>query len=1319
MRREFLEFFQSVDKKIVSYDNILNFTFFIKNKSNEYISNILFRQEINIVHNKIFISATKNNGDHSITVEDSHVNLGELCPGEVMEIQINTVIDKAFKEILKSVGELTYVAGSELIEKEESNEEWVTFKGADFQEDGELKLYFDREYATIDDEIQVGIDIENKGNLTGEKVFLGDIIPEDCNYVENSLTINDSKLDFSGHVDSISIGRISLFQRISVKYKIRINREKNNDILRHRVTLKYENIIDEGEVAQKIIKSNEEILKIKLVKFDNFIKYANVKEATIGDRITFYIEGKNNGNLKLYDVILKDTINEVFKLVKDSTIVNGVKAYNTNFDKGILLESLNVGEKFSISYDVIVCDFLKEQIKRSQLRFKFECEEDMDYISKVIESSECSLKIKAPEIKSSKKFCNKRAGFLGDEVTTTILIENTGNLKCENLLVADKIPEYLSFIPNTLYINGEKIYSSDIGEISLKSIEGNSRVEISYRASICDIPKYNRNDNRVKVYYNYKVLSREYTKEEIFYGEDIVVNGAIIKKNSIEKTVDRLYGIIGDEVTYTVSFKNEGNFSCERVYIKEEENISLEFIDNSLNINGEEKPYNIFKGFLYGELNGNQRVNLTFRCKIISIPYSSVLQGFTHIEYEYRNENGLGRVKREVTAKSEEVIVKSAIIDNELGIFTKDAATSNVMVNDKVPIRIHLRNMGNTDAYNVVVKDEVINGLEVIEDSFTINSVKEKYTGALINIGNLKVNEEREILYFAKIKKDIENSVCSKARVEYCFYGNDGGTLISAKGKSNKFTLSVFNPSLVITESVNKDSFEVGEILNYNVYLTNNGNIDLKDISLTLNIGDIEGLTLNELSINRRIIRGATLNSEIHVGNIDKNESLSLCMKIELNKLLMKNTLFLKPKINGAYEGIDKVKTKVTFDTDGKEVCISLNKILVQKASSNCAYLKGDLVNYLITVRNDGTNTSENVVVYDDIIGEGFVEDSLTINGYPVLESFVSGIPVGALKQGECVYIRYSAIYGNEYLPLEAVSVVRVTAEFYDAKYGYMKKEFYSDELRIILSKASLNIVKTSDKRVVAYGEEINFITTIENNGTIPLINLTLKENVSIGFEPVGSSIFVNGSKVIKGDCIKGFPLPAIKPREFLEVSTKYIYKNYKRTRKLFTDSVVEYDFSLEGVKEKYTLEGKSNRILLEGEIATFKNITIDHDILLCEDDVWVQEITDVIVVPKITKSYVVKTIKNTSFGNENLTGYKLIIRGVLEEKVEYIAGTEQESIHMIIHEERFSTSIILPEQHEINENVNINSLVHDVFSKVIDENKIQISVNLTVEGLI
>ncbi|MGO5075977.1 DUF3794 domain-containing protein, partial [Clostridium sporogenes] len=98
------------------------------------------------------------------------------------------------------------------------------------------------------------------------------------------------------------------------------------------------------------------------------------------------------------------------------------------------------------------------------------------------------------------------------------------------------------------------------------------------------------------------------------------------------------------------------------------------------------------------------------------------------------------------------------------------------------------------------------------------------------------------------------------------------------------------------------------------------------------------------------------------------------------------------------------------------------------------------------------------------------------------------------------------------------------------------------------------------------------------------------------------------------------------------------------------------------------------------------------------------EEILNTLVDIEITDTKVIKTPMITSIEGGNLTGFKLIVEGVLNQKVEYIACDEKQSVHAAHYRVPFSTFIILPENYVEGTNVEVEAIVEDIYSKLVDK---------------
>lgn len=111
-----------------------------------------------------------------------------------------------------------------------------------------------------------------------------------------------------------------------------------------------------------------------------------------------------------------------------------------------------------------------------------------------------------------------------------------------------------------------------------------------------------------------------------------------------------------------------------------------------------------------------------------------------------------------------------------------------------------------------------------------------------------------------------------------------------------------------------------------------------------------------------------------------------------------------------------------------------------------------------------------------------------------------------------------------------------------------------------------------------------------------------------------------------------------------------------------------------------------------------------------------IETIDKVFVQVKIISKRVVKT--PTSDGTENaegtkLTGWKLVVEGVLKQKVVYTAWNEVQSVHSAHFEFPFSAFIILPADTTQEDIFCVETCVEDVFVKAINPREIFKNVTL------
>lgn len=146
--------------------------------------------------------------------------------------------------------------------------------------------------------------------------------------------------------------------------------------------------------------------------------------------------------------------------------------------------------------------------------------------------------------------------------------------------------------------------------------------------------------------------------------------------------------------------------------------------------------------------------------------------------------------------------------------------------------------------------------------------------------------------------------------------------------------------------------------------------------------------------------------------------------------------------------------------------------------------------------------------------------------------------------------------------------------------------------------------------------------------------------------------------------------------------------------------------------------------ILEDGD--SWTEISIPEILVLPEQKPDIETIDKVFVQVKIISKRVVQTPDSMGMENEEgtlLTGWKLVVEGVLKQKVVYTAWNEVQSVHSAHFEVPFSAFIVLPDMIDPNTPTTLESrfcvvsCVEDVFVKALNPREIFKNVTLFLQA--
>lgn len=139
--------------------------------------------------------------------------------------------------------------------------------------------------------------------------------------------------------------------------------------------------------------------------------------------------------------------------------------------------------------------------------------------------------------------------------------------------------------------------------------------------------------------------------------------------------------------------------------------------------------------------------------------------------------------------------------------------------------------------------------------------------------------------------------------------------------------------------------------------------------------------------------------------------------------------------------------------------------------------------------------------------------------------------------------------------------------------------------------------------------------------------------------------------------------------------------------------------------------EAKLRGMLTSDTEKTWTQIFIPEVLCIPEQKPDIEQLMSVTAIPEIFSQRVVKTPvsgtydpiakKFTADPNQegtNITGRKLVIEGILKQKVIYTAAVEQQSVHSAHFDVPFSAFIILPYNTPLTQKYKIEACIEDIF---------------------
>lgn len=139
----------------------------------------------------------------------------------------------------------------------------------------------------------------------------------------------------------------------------------------------------------------------------------------------------------------------------------------------------------------------------------------------------------------------------------------------------------------------------------------------------------------------------------------------------------------------------------------------------------------------------------------------------------------------------------------------------------------------------------------------------------------------------------------------------------------------------------------------------------------------------------------------------------------------------------------------------------------------------------------------------------------------------------------------------------------------------------------------------------------------------------------------------------------------------------------------------------------------------LPTHMTAFKQFTVQENLTIPAAKPDIEQIVRVMAEASITSTKIIKTPTGTSLEGQNLTGWKLIVEGILHQKIEYVADEPTQSVHAAHFKIPFSTFIVLPCSITNDLLATVVPYIEDIYAKQIDKRHIFKNITLLLDAIL
>ena len=495
-------------------------------------------------------------------------------------------------------------------------------------------------------------------------------------------------------------------------------------------------------------------------------------------------------------------------------------------------------------------------------------------------------------------------------------------------------------------------------------------------------------------------------------GDNTFIRNVTVPEITPDKTIDNDSPNFGDNVSYTVTVTN-GEFGANDVVVKD-------VVGEGLTVTG---------------ISDNGQ-------------YDPVTRTITWIVDLAKNEVKTFTVEATVSGYgniSNKVVVGNKTIFKNIDVPEitpkKDVNNTTPNFGENVAYTIVVSNDGITDAKQVIIKDVLAKGLKFIEANY--NGVYDKSTHTVTWI--LDIN--------AKDKVTLNVTAAVDA---YGVLNNN----VTIGDKTSSVDITV--PEIIPDKTANTTNTNYGDDVTYSVIVTNDGDVDAKDVIIVDQLGnDLKYVSSSD-------------------GGVWDEKTNTVTWIIDLSKGETKTFTVVATVV-----GYGNVTNSLTVGNKTSKINVTVPEITPDKTVDNENPNFGDNVTYTIVVSNDGIADAKNVVV-KDVLAEGL----------KFIEANYNGVYDEATRTVTWI------------VDINAKNHVDLTVKVKVEDYGVLNNNVTAGNKTSFVNITVPEIIpdKTASIDNPNFGDSIDYTITVNNIGKADAKNVVVVDHLAKGLKYISSS---------------------------------------------------------------------------------------------------------------------------------------------------------------------------------------------------------------------